>query len=633
MLSPPIEDDVPENPIKWMTEDEMVEYYNYCTEEVDKITRRCGVDVWDKCTDLLHDNFRNPRVLQNYYVCRNRAFLKLCEIFDQFQLTGTTKSVGREFRTFHLCEGPGYFIDATYAAWQKSGLATSGTWYWAANTLHPYFENISCFDKLIDDSHIRGKEDRWFFGPDGDGDVRKLNEEYLIENHLAGTFDLVTADGSTNTQGDEHRLESIVYPILEAEVRAALKLLRTGGRFILKCYRFCHEDTRDLLGLLADNFATVRAFKPMSSRQGSSEKYLICDGFGRKCTIPTWKMVNCDEQFLRKQYDRIRHHIDSFRTGERKYSIEQKRDFIKSMRSKMFNNLNSKIRDNLAKMFKIRQGTSPWIHVYGTNLIRRGGPENLPNAIENFVNTASCVGTSTQDFDVEWIVESIMEQKEPLLQISTVPLKTVDSLFIEPVAFLALRHYYRNQYLDLFETVDQVKSARDQNWREFLHQTPEGLVLHLEPTITLENILMACLETFDQIDHLQKATSFSFSFRLRQADESKLPMLLSRLSCSIFVLMQCLFKQMRINGSSVTFEVPRRIIKVRDMIVHILTAIGRLPDHTSIRCFIPNQLLDAFHPQLSYHNLALLSTLCKQLIFFIVHSRKMQVRSTEISTS
>ena len=73
-------------------------------------------------------------------------------------------------------------------------------WEWGANTLNPYFENESCFKKLIDDSHIREHRDRWFFGTSDDGDVKKLTEDYLIKNKLAGSFDLVTADGSTDTQ-------------------------------------------------------------------------------------------------------------------------------------------------------------------------------------------------------------------------------------------------------------------------------------------------------------------------------------------------------------------------------------------------------------------------------------------------
>lgn len=59
--------------------------------------------------------------------------------------------------------------------------------------------------------------------------------------------------------------------LISAEVEVALKLLRRNGRLILKTYRFCAKSTRDVMNLLADNFSSIKAIKPMASRPGSSE--------------------------------------------------------------------------------------------------------------------------------------------------------------------------------------------------------------------------------------------------------------------------------------------------------------------------------------------------------------------------
>lgn len=63
------------------------------------------------------------------------------------------------------------------------------------------------------------------------------------------------------------------------EIITALKVQQLGGKFILKVYDCCFSLTRQLMTLLATFYKKVRMIKPVTSRPGNSEKYMLCEDF------------------------------------------------------------------------------------------------------------------------------------------------------------------------------------------------------------------------------------------------------------------------------------------------------------------------------------------------------------------
>lgn len=201
-----------------------------------------------------------------------QAWCKFFEILYEFHIADR-----ESLRSFHLCEAPGAFV----AALQHYLQDRATDWCWYGTTLNPYYEGNSTKSTVTDDRLILNTLDRWYFGRDQTGDV--LSPNFVIDDFLRGTelFDLVTADGSVDCQDDPAEQEALVAPLHCAEVGLALKLLADGAHFVLKMFTFFQSSSICLLYLLNCIFEQVHVKKPVCSKPGNSEVYVICTGFQR----------------------------------------------------------------------------------------------------------------------------------------------------------------------------------------------------------------------------------------------------------------------------------------------------------------------------------------------------------------
>jgi len=89
-------------------------------------------------------------------------------------------------------------------------------------------------------------------------------------------MDLVTADGgfdySSNFNGQELNSCQIIY----SEIVVALNILKKNGCFVIKMFDLFSLTSIQCLQLLVENFEEVVIFKPETSRQANSEKYIVC---------------------------------------------------------------------------------------------------------------------------------------------------------------------------------------------------------------------------------------------------------------------------------------------------------------------------------------------------------------------
>ena len=98
-----------------------------------------------------------------------------------------------------------------------------------------------------------------------------------LEAALDGPPDLVMSDMAANTVGHKQTDHLRTMGLVEAAAWFAVETLEPGGAFIAKV--LAGGTDQDLLALLKKHFKTVKHAKPPASRKGSSEWYVVAQGF------------------------------------------------------------------------------------------------------------------------------------------------------------------------------------------------------------------------------------------------------------------------------------------------------------------------------------------------------------------
>ena len=125
--------------------------------------------------------------------------------------------------------------------------------------------NITCFDLL--DMKMNNQRIAFF------------KEDFLKYNftNLKNKFDLVLSDVAPNTTGhqstDHLRISQLIYEVID---RLEI-ILKKQGSFIFKIWK--GEEEKEIIKMLKKIFDKVEYFKPKSSRQESSEIFIISRGF------------------------------------------------------------------------------------------------------------------------------------------------------------------------------------------------------------------------------------------------------------------------------------------------------------------------------------------------------------------
>ncbi|MEO7247288.1 MAG: RlmE family RNA methyltransferase [Novosphingobium sp.] len=98
-----------------------------------------------------------------------------------------------------------------------------------------------------------------------------------LEAALEGPPDLVLSDMAANTVGHKATDHLRTMGLVETATDFAISTLAPGGAFVAKV--FAGGTDPELLALLKRNFRNVKHAKPPASRKGSSEWYVIAQGF------------------------------------------------------------------------------------------------------------------------------------------------------------------------------------------------------------------------------------------------------------------------------------------------------------------------------------------------------------------
>jgi 23S rRNA (uridine2552-2'-O)-methyltransferase len=94
---------------------------------------------------------------------------------------------------------------------------------------------------------------------------------------MGGRADVVLSDMAANTTGHRKTDQLRILGLVEGAAAFASDVLNPGGTLLAKVFQSGAD--AELLAQLKRDFASVRHVKPASSRQDSSERYLLAMGF------------------------------------------------------------------------------------------------------------------------------------------------------------------------------------------------------------------------------------------------------------------------------------------------------------------------------------------------------------------
>jgi 23S rRNA (uridine2552-2'-O)-methyltransferase len=98
-----------------------------------------------------------------------------------------------------------------------------------------------------------------------------------LREALGGPADLVLSDMAANTVGHPQTDHLRTMALVEAALLFATEVLRPGGAFVAKVLAGGADS--QLVAELKKNFTAVKHAKPPASRKGSSEWYVVAQGF------------------------------------------------------------------------------------------------------------------------------------------------------------------------------------------------------------------------------------------------------------------------------------------------------------------------------------------------------------------
>jgi 23S rRNA (uridine2552-2'-O)-methyltransferase len=94
---------------------------------------------------------------------------------------------------------------------------------------------------------------------------------------MGGRADVVLSDMAPNTTGHRKTDQLRILGLVEGAAAFAAEVLNPGGTFVAKVFQSGADAA--LMTELKRDFATVKHVKPASSRQDSSERYVLAMGF------------------------------------------------------------------------------------------------------------------------------------------------------------------------------------------------------------------------------------------------------------------------------------------------------------------------------------------------------------------
>ncbi len=204
----------------------------------------------------------------------SRSYFKMVEMMQV--ATIVERLVGRDrFKTAHVCEGPGGFIQAAFDEAERHRKKVSHA---VAMTLRPTEHQIPGWKRAANFLK-KHPEVRIIYGANNTGDILDPVNRQSFYDECKHAVYLFTADGGVDFATNYHEQERTIYPLLVASALMAVNCLAEGGVCIIKLFDSYTRPTEDLMLGLASVFRQWTLYKPATSRPCNAEQYFIGVGF------------------------------------------------------------------------------------------------------------------------------------------------------------------------------------------------------------------------------------------------------------------------------------------------------------------------------------------------------------------
>ena len=202
----------------------------------------------------------------------SRSYFKMIEILNIFDFKFMKMNT---INTFHLAEGPGGFIEAIVRKRQNKNDTYCGMTLMENNVDIPKWNKIT---NLVNEN----QNVKLVSGPKHDGNLYFTHNLNFICKHYENSMHFITGDGGFDYSVDFNRQEENSINLIFCEMLYALIMQKNGGSFVLKMFDIFHRNTIEILSILCYFYEKVYIYKPLTSREANSEKYIICKNFRRK---------------------------------------------------------------------------------------------------------------------------------------------------------------------------------------------------------------------------------------------------------------------------------------------------------------------------------------------------------------
>jgi len=221
---------------------------------------------WESVKKIIHDyeyvyysSYRKKNISSVAPV--SRSYFKFREIFYDFNM-----KIENINTVCNLAEAPGGFIESLIHL-------SNG------EKINIYANSLLSNDKSIPiwNNKIKRYKINTLYGIKNNGDICDFtNIISMIKKIGSNVCELVTGDGGFDYSSDYSNQEKNSLKLIRCEIFLALNIQKIGGNFICKIFDTFHIETIKLLYILNLSYEKVYLYKPRTSRNSNSEKYIVC---------------------------------------------------------------------------------------------------------------------------------------------------------------------------------------------------------------------------------------------------------------------------------------------------------------------------------------------------------------------
>jgi 23S rRNA U2552 (ribose-2'-O)-methylase RlmE/FtsJ len=206
----------------------------------------------------------------------SRSFFKMIEILHHLDFFERHKNP--KYKSLHICEGPGGFIEAFHYLAQEKNKIISSSHAMTLKSTHvmiPGWKRASQFLQKHTNIYL-------LFGPKKTGDIYDPENQAACQEAV-GSYGahLVTADGGFDFSEDFTNQEKNILRLIVCSCIILLECVAHEGDVVLKMFDCNSIITRDIIRIMSSCFVHWTLYKPVTSRPCNSEWYFIGKGAHR----------------------------------------------------------------------------------------------------------------------------------------------------------------------------------------------------------------------------------------------------------------------------------------------------------------------------------------------------------------